>query len=138
MVCILIILGTLFRLAESVGYSYFRSMQRNATAPKPQASADRSDVYWAYHDEDSPAKLTTTVVHALAEVVGEDATAMRERVYERIDPEALDLLFRDTTDGTPRVGGYLGFRVYDHQVTVYASGDIGIEPPVAPRPPSGR
>ena len=107
-------------------------MQRNATAPRSQSPADRSNVYWAYHDEDSPAKLSTTIVHALADVLGENATAMRERVYERVDPEALDLLFRDRHDGTPRVGGFLSFRVYDHQVTVYGSGDIAIEPPTAP------
>ena len=112
-------------------------MQRNVTATKSQQGSDCPNVYWAYHDEDGAATLTTTLAHALADVIGEDVTTMRECVYDRVDPEALDLLFRPRHDGTPRVGGHLTFLVYDHQVTVYGSGDIAIEPPTAPAPAPG-
>lgn len=108
-------------------------MQRNATESRTQADTDRENVFWAYHDEDSPAKLSTTVVHALADVLGTDASVMREELHGCVDIRGLDLLFRGRTDGTPRAGGYLSFRLYDHQVTVYASGDIAIEPPTRPQ-----
>ncbi|WP_256393616.1 HalOD1 output domain-containing protein [Natronoarchaeum rubrum] len=108
-------------------------MQRNATEPKTQAGTDRGNVFWAYHDEDGPAKLSTTVAHALADVLGADASVMREELHDCVDLRGLDLLFRDRTDGTPRAGGYLSFRLYDHRVTVYASGDVAIEPPTPSR-----
>lgn len=113
-------------------------MQRNVNAQESQSGTDRADVFWAYHDEDSPATLSTTVVHALSDVLGADASVMREHLYDAVDLRALDLLFRDRSDGTPRDGGYLSFRVYDHQVTIYGSGDVAIEPPAAPRPDTRR
>lgn len=110
-------------------------MQRNATEPEMRAGTETEEksVFWAYHDEDGPATLSTTVVHALADVLGADASVMREELHDCVDLDGLDLLFRDRTDGTPRAGGYLSFRLYDHQVTVYASGDVAIEPPAPTR-----
>lgn len=108
-------------------------MQCKATERRTRAGAEERTVFWAYHDEDSPAKLSTTVVHALADVLGADASVMREELHDCVDLRGLDLLFRDRTDGTPRAGGYLSFRLYDHQVTVYASGDIAVEPPTPSR-----
>jgi len=104
-------------------------MQRKAAQQRTRAGTEEGTVFWAYHDENSPAKLSTTVAHALADVLGADASVMREELHECVDLRGLDLLFRDRTDGTPRAGGYLSFRLYDHQVTVYASGDIAVEPP---------
>ncbi|WP_049927822.1 HalOD1 output domain-containing protein [Halopiger goleimassiliensis] len=98
-------------------------------APSPTSSRSRA-VYRAVHDPDGPATLSTTVVHALADCMGVDPTAGRISLYDAVDPDALDALFRPQYDGTPRTGGRLSFVVDDHHVTVTAEGEILVEPPV--------
>ena len=95
---------------------------------RPQSRA----VYRAVHDPDGPAALSTTVVHALADCMGVDPTAGEISLYDAVDPDALDALFRPKYDGTPRTGGRLAFVVDDHRVTITGGGEIVIEPP-APR-----
>lgn len=96
----------------------------------PPASQSRSpSVYRAYHDPDGPATLSTTVVHALADCMDIDPTDGRITLYDTVDPDALDRLFRPRHDGRPRSGGRLSFVVADHYVTVTAGGEILIEPP---------
>ena len=86
-------------------------------------------VYRAYHDPDGSATLSTTVIHALAECMGVDVTDGSLSLYDTVDPDALDALFRPRYDGTPRSGGTLIFFVHDHRVTVHSTGHIEIEPP---------
>ncbi len=86
-------------------------------------------VYHARHDPDGSAKLSTTVVHALAESTGVDVTDSTSTLYDSVDPDALDALFSSRHDGTPRTGGTLSFVVYDHRVIVHGDGRIIIEPP---------
>ena len=81
------------------------------------------------HDPDGPATLSTTVVHALADCLGIDPTDGRISLYDAVDPDALDRLFRPRHDGRPRRGGSLRFTVRDHYVTVHGDGEILIEPP---------
>ncbi|WP_339102405.1 HalOD1 output domain-containing protein [Haloterrigena salinisoli] len=94
------------------------------------ASQSRSpSVYRATHDPDGPARLSTTVVHALADCMGTDVTDGYISLYDAIDPVALNALFRPRHDGRQRSGGTLGFTVRDHYVTVSSDGEILIEPP---------
>lgn len=94
------------------------------------ASRTRSpSVYRTYHDPAGSATFSTTVVHALADCMGVDVTASRISLYDAVDPDALDRLFRPQHDGTPRTGGTLSFTVDEYYVTVYADGEIVIEPP---------
>lgn len=86
-------------------------------------------VYRAVHDSEDPATLSTTVVHALADCLGLDVTESRITLYDAVDPDALDTLFRPRHDGTRRSGGTLSFVADDHHVTVDSSGEILIEPP---------
>ncbi|THE65408.1 hypothetical protein D8Y22_09530 [Salinadaptatus halalkaliphilus] len=95
----------------------------------PAADRTRSRVYRAIHDPDGPATLSTTVVHALADCLGVDPTEGRLSLYDAVDPDALDALFRHRHDGTPRSGGRLSFVVDDHHVTVTGDGEILVEPP---------
>ena len=99
--------------------------------PRSPASQSRSpSVYRATHDPDGPARLSTTVVHALADCLGTDVTDGRVSLYDAVDPDALDRLFRPRHDGRPRSGGSLSFTVRDHYVTVSSDGEILIEPPI--------
>lgn len=86
-------------------------------------------VYRARHDPDGPANLSTTVVHALAECMDVDVTDGSFSLYDAVDPDALDALFRPTGDGTPRRGGMLVFYVDEYCVSIYGDGEIIIEPP---------
>ncbi len=93
------------------------------------STPQRRAVYRAIHDPADPATLSTTVVHALADCLGFDVTDSRISLYDAVDPDALDTLFRPRHDGSPRSGGTLSFVVADHYVTVDSSGEILIEPP---------
>ncbi|WP_254525326.1 HalOD1 output domain-containing protein [Natrinema caseinilyticum] len=96
----------------------------------PSATQSRSPpLYRASHDPTGPATLSTTVVHALADCMGVDVTDSRVSLYETVDPDALDDLFRPRYDGTPRAGGTLSFHVHGHYVRVSGAGEILIEPP---------
>ncbi|WP_247002621.1 HalOD1 output domain-containing protein [Halosolutus gelatinilyticus] len=96
----------------------------------PPASRSRSPpVYRAVHDPEGPATLSTTIIHALADCTGVDVTDSRISLYDTVDPDALDGLFRPRYDGTPRAGGTLSFVIDGHYVTVSGDGEILIEPP---------
>jgi hypothetical protein len=65
--------------------------------------------------------------------MGIDATDSRVSLYDTVDPDALNSLFRPRHDGRPRAGGTLSFVIDGHRVTVRADGEILIEPPAHPR-----
>lgn len=83
--------------------------------------------YYTYHDPDGEARLSTTLVHALADIMGVDVTDTGFVLAEEIDPEALDMLFAPS-DGSGTVG-HVAFSVDSHRVTVYSDGTIVITPP---------
>ncbi|ELY53401.1 hypothetical protein C493_14063 [Natronolimnohabitans innermongolicus JCM 12255] len=85
-------------------------------------------MYRATHDPDGPARLSTTVAHALADCLRTDVTTCHVALSDAVDLEALDRLFRPRGDGRQRVGGSLTVTVRDHRVTVDGNGDVLIEP----------
>lgn len=85
--------------------------------------------FYAYHDPVSAANVSTTVVHALADVMGRDISDAGFVLYDSIDPDSLDRIFSPTADGTPRPPGHVAFTVDGYRVTVYSSGQIVITPP---------
>jgi hypothetical protein len=91
--------------------------------------ASRPKDYRTDHDRDGSAKLTTTLVHALADVMGRDVTEAGSLLYESVDPEAVNSIFSTTDDGTERDPGHIAFAVDGYRVTVYSDGDIVITPP---------
>lgn len=95
----------------------------------PATQSHSPSVYRVEHDSDDPAALSTTVVHALADCMGIDVTDSRLSLYDAVDPDALDSLFRPCHDGTPRNGGTLSFPINGYHVTVDSSGEILIKPP---------
>ena len=75
-----------------------------------------------YDDDD----VSTRVIQAIEEIGDEEATGTW--LYDSIDPDALDAIFDDKHDGTPRTDGKVVFTVRgcevvahsDHSLTIYA------------------
>lgn len=89
--------------------------------------------YYAFHDPMRTApELSTTLVHALSDATGVDVRQCESSLYEAVDPEALDRLFRPVGDGSTRDSGHVAFLVSGYRVTVYHMGHIVIDPPLRP------
>jgi predicted 2-oxoglutarate/Fe(II)-dependent dioxygenase YbiX len=103
------------------------------TTPDDEANEvqydQENDRYVFHYDGDGTATLTTTIVHALASIADTDVSQGEFSLYDSIDPDALDRIFRPKADGTERTGGHLAFTALEHEVYVYANGDIVIYPP---------
>lgn len=67
-----------------------------------------------------------TVVLAVAEAKGVDPTALDDRLYDIVDPDALDRLFH-TTSGTTADGAAIVFRMAGCRVEVDADGRVTVE-----------
>ena len=106
----------------SAGTTAFRTQSR---PPQP---------YFVQHEFGGATALTTTLVHAIADVTGADVRQAEESLAGHVDPGALDRLFAPGADGTPRPNGHISFTIWDHQVTVYHNGQIAITPPAADPP----
>lgn len=105
------------------------------TAHDSNLQYDRTnDRYVTHYDPDGTATLTTTVVHALATVADADVSQGEFSLYDSIDPDALERLFAAKSDGSKRQGGHVAFTALDHEVYVYASGDVFIYPPARASP----
>lgn len=102
--------------------------QSTSTQTHPAARSTTGD-YHVYHDASGPANMSTTVIHALADVMGRDVTDAGLVLYDYVDPDAIDRLFRDTDQGAPGPAGHIAFAVDGYQITVYSTGHIVITPP---------
>jgi len=115
-------------------------MYRNETHAKShsqqQYQVRDTQTYFVKHDFDGTAELTTTLAHALSDVSGVDVTDTGFTLYDYIDPDALDQLFKPRDDSAQRINGMLTFTVWGHQVTVYSDGQIAIVPPQQPPQPT--
>lgn len=102
-------------------------MNRNAGTIEHANPAQRhQQPYYLTHDFSGPADLTTTLVHAISDVTGVDVRHAEEALYEHVDPDALDALFKPTADGNPRTSGQFTFSIWGHQLTISGTGQIAI------------
>ena len=76
-------------------------------------------------ETNEPPSIATAT--ALAQYYGEDVAETSMRLYDYIDPDALDALFADTHSGTTRAAGSVEFTVEDAAVTI-RPGQIEIRP----------
>ncbi|QLK27081.1 hypothetical protein HYG81_05595 [Natrinema zhouii] len=88
-----------------------------------------NDRYVFNHDIDGTATITTTIVHALASIADTDVSQGEFSLYDSVDPDALDRIFSQKADGSDRTGGHVAFTALEHEVYVYANGDVIIYPP---------
>lgn len=114
----------------------YRNETNTVTHPRQPQQRHDTQTYFVKHDFEGSAKLTTTLAHALSDVSGIDVTDTGFTLYDHVEPDALDQLFKPTKDGHPRMNGMLTFTVWGYQATVYSDGQIAIRPPQ--QPPQGR
>ena len=96
-----------------------------------------NDRYVFHHDTEGTATITTTIVHALASIADTDVSQGEFSLYDSVDPDALERIFATKSDGTERTGGHVAFTALEHEVYVYANGDVIIYPPAeTPRTPT--
>ncbi len=89
--------------------------------------------YVFHHDTDGSATITTTIVHALASIADTDVSQGEFSLYDSVDPDALEQLFAPKADGSSRSDGHVAFTALEHEVFVYADGDVIVYPPAAER-----
>lgn len=94
--------------------------------------------YVVHHDFEGARELTTTLVHAIADVSGSDVTDVEWTVADYADPDALNRLFRPKPDGTPRANGTYTFTVWGCRVSVHSHGLIEILPLTTDAPRNGQ
>ncbi|WP_255167559.1 HalOD1 output domain-containing protein [Natrononativus amylolyticus] len=95
-----------------------------------------NDRYVFHYDRGGSATLTATIVHALATITEVDVSQGEFSLYDSIDPDALERLFRSKADGSERTGGHVAFTALECDVYVYADGEILIYPPEAATAPA--
>lgn len=84
----------------------------------------------AYHlhlDTDGEGEVPTVVVSAVSAVTGVPIEEIG--LNEVVHPGALNRLFSDRCDGTPREGGELVFSLAGCEVTLRSNGEIVLAPP---------
>lgn len=85
------------------------------------ANTEQPTRHTTYADDEP---LSTAVVMAIAEVADVEPRDIGTPLYDIVDPDALDSLFSDRIDGSPRIGGQVVFTILDYEVTVHSYGQI--------------
>lgn len=83
-----------------------------------------TETYQTVHDFSANVPLSTTVILAVEQVVGELDVVLNDA----IDPDALDAIFRPRSDVSPYRRGYVEFVFAECQITVRSDGVIEIDP----------
>jgi hypothetical protein len=68
--------------------------------------------------------LSAVVIRAVADAADLEPADLGTPLYDQIDPDALDKLFSDRHNGTPRGSGHVTFTLLDYDVTVYSDGHV--------------
>jgi hypothetical protein len=81
----------------------------------------------AFHDPDGDEPLAHTVLEALEKASEQPADEMSVRLYDAIDPDALNDLFDPTRSGPSRDTGRVSFTVGEFAVDVHATGHVFVQ-----------
>jgi hypothetical protein len=103
----------------------------NNTHPKSQMMRSRpqSEPYCVTHNFAGTATLSETVLHAVSGAANVDVRKVEQAMESRLDPRALDRIFRPGAPSTQPVG-HLSVSVLGYDVTIYTNGQIVISPQV--------
>lgn len=69
---------------------------------------------------------STAIINAIADHEGTSPDEIGPRLYDVVDPDALDSLFRPRVDGEQRVGGKAVFGYRGYEITYESDGWIHI------------
>lgn len=86
-------------------------MSEISVASEAMSSAERTE------------SLSQRVVEAVADAKDVDPLDLEVPLYEAVDPDALDSLFRASDD----LEGVIEFTYYDYQVRVTAAGNVSLD-----------
>lgn len=67
---------------------------------------------------------SVAAIRAVADAADVDPAELGTPLYDQIDPDALDALFDDRPNGTPRGSGHVTFSLLGYDVTVYSDGHV--------------
>lgn len=86
------------------------------------------DGYVAYRIKGDGDDISTRVIRGVESIVGvdEDKTAW---LYNSIDPDALDAIFSQKHDGTPREDGKVVFTARNCEISIRSNGEITVYVP---------
>ncbi|PSP78628.1 hypothetical protein BRC81_07350 [Halobacteriales archaeon QS_1_68_20] len=77
-------------------------------------------------DDDGNEQASRAVLTAVADAEGVDPVDLDRPLYDAVDPDALDALFRtDVADG---VDCHVQFRYYGYEITVHGDGSLDLTP----------
>ncbi len=86
------------------------------------------NVSHSYYDPVDGGSLAETILETLEAASDRPATEMNVRLYDAIDPDALDDLFEPTRAGSNRDEGRVSFSIAEFAVDVHASGHVFVRP----------
>lgn len=72
--------------------------------------------------------LSESVVRAIAEAEGIEPERVASRIYDVVDPDALDRLFESPNDQIPREDAQLTFRLDDYEVLIQGGELVMVRP----------
>jgi len=84
------------------------------------------DVEWALEQSNQEEFIGERVVTAVADANDVDVTDLDVRLYDIVDPDALERLFRPRADGIPRARGQVVFEMAGCTVVVHSDGDVEV------------
>ncbi len=93
-----------------------------ATAVDPGDNSQT--VHRAFNDPADDEPLVRTVLDALAEASDRPVDELNVRLYDVIDPDALNDVFRPTQRGADRASGRVAFALGEFAVDLHANGHV--------------
>lgn len=105
---------------------------RGTQTRQEQFTNREQTAYYAHHDFEGPAKLSTTLIHAISDVANIDTRNIESTLFQHVDPDALDALFSPVDQDIQRTNGHVSLVLWGYNVTIYSNGQIVISEPRQP------
>lgn len=100
--------------------------QSGGELPDQTGYDPRSETYHAQHNWTDSQPLSTTVMEVVGAATNTEADQM-DPLYDALDPDALDAIFRPRFDDVPRTNGQVMFSLDGHDVAVHSYGYIVVD-----------
>lgn len=89
---------------------------------------ESTHTYWVEYDRECEESVTTAIVMGIAKITDTSITEI-EPLFETINTDGLNALYAPTSGDSSREEGiYTTFIIQNYNVTVYADGEIALDP----------
>lgn len=78
------------------------------------------------YDASGDIDLGLAVVEAICEALDLGPTEIGGKLHEYVDVDAMNRLFRDRSNGEPRLGGRIAFRTNRYDIVIHSTGIIDV------------